>query len=368
MKKIIPLLLIVLLLVSCGESETLKIGVVGSMSGNQSELSVSGRRGVELAVSIINDQGGLLGKEVELVVKDDLIDMNRAVDIVNEFLNEDIEIVIGPFTSNMMLAAYDTVETNEILYLSPTVCADSLNQKDDHFIRFIASSREQAVVLNEVALKNNDKEFIVIIDETNIGFNQQLYQNFKEILESNDGQINNVMEYSVLDAGFFKSLRDSTKDLDVDGVFIISNASDFATVAQNLVLNDFDASLYGTLWSHTNDIIRLGGKDIENAYLVSGISQNEVYPDFNRVFLDYYDRYGESMSFSAMYSYETMMALGEAISKGRSSDWEKVKSTLLEIRNFDGLQFQYELDKYGDSSRPYKIDQIINGGFLTVED
>jgi len=368
MNKIFPLLLIALLLISCGESETIKIGVVGSMSGNQSELSVSGRRGIELAVSIINEQGGLLGKEVELVVKDDLNDMSRAGDIVKEFVNEDIEIVIGPFTSRMMLAAYDSVEAHEILYISPTVCADSLNQKDDHFIRFIASSREQAVALNEVALKNSDKEFIVIIDETNIGFNQQLYQNFKDILEGNNGQINYVLEYSVLDSGIFKTLRDSIKDLDVDGVFIISNASDFATIAQNLVLNDFDASLYGTLWSHTNDILRLGGKDIENAYLVSGISQSEVYHDFNRVFLDYYDRYGENLSFSAMYSYETMMALAEAISKGRSSDWEKAKSTLLEIKNFNGLQFQYELDKYGDSSRPYKIDQIINGGFLTVED
>lgn len=366
MKKIILLLIITLLLISCEESETIKIGVVGSMSGNQSELSVSGRRGIELAVSKINEQGGLLGKEVELVVKDDLNDMNRAVDIVKEFVNEDIEMVIGPFTSKMMLAAYDTVEAHEILYLSPTVSTDLLNQKDDHFIRFIASSREQAVVLNEVALNNNDKEFIVIIDETNIGFNQQLYENFKEILESNNGQINNVMEYSVLDSGIFETLRISAKD--IDGVFVISNASDFATIAQNLVQNDIDASLYGTLWSHTNDIIRLGGKDIEKAYLVSGISQSEVYHDFNRVYLDYYDRYGESMSFSAMYSYETMMALGEAISKGHSSDWEKVKSALLEIKNFNGLQFQYELDKYGDSSRPYKIDQIINGGFLTVED
>lgn len=368
MKRGFFLLVIGILLIACQPNETIKIGVVGTMSGNQSELSVSGRRGVELAVLTINEQGGLLGREIELVVKDDLNDINRAVEVVKEFADEEVEIVIGPFTSSMMLASYDSVHAYEMLYLSPTVSTDILNEKDDQFIRFIAPTREQAIILNDVASKNNDKKFIVIADETNFGFNQMLYQNFKEILEDNNGQILELIEYTVLDSKILDLLSRVKENKDLDSVFVISNASDFATIAQNLALSKIDVSMYGTLWAHTNDILRLGGKDIENAYLVSGISYNKVHAELNRVSLDYYDRYGEEMSFSAMYSYETMMALNAAIRKARSSEWEKVKNSLLEIENYNGLQFQFTLDKYGDVNRPYQIDEVINGGFSTVED
>lgn len=200
MKRGFFLLVIGVLLISCQPNETIKIGVVGTMSGNQSELSVSGRRGVELAVLTINEQGGLLGREIELVVKDDLNDINRAAEVVKEFADAEVEIVIGPFTSSMMLAAYDSVHAFEMLYLSPTVSTDILNEKDDQFIRFIAPTREQAIILNNVANKNNHKKFIVIADETNFGFNQMLYQNFKEILEDNNGQILELIEYTVLDS------------------------------------------------------------------------------------------------------------------------------------------------------------------------
>ncbi|MBI9010629.1 MAG: ABC transporter substrate-binding protein [Clostridiales bacterium] len=368
MRKVILFILLFFMLTSCQSNETIKIGVVGTMSGNKSELSVSGRRGIELAISKINEQGGLLGKEIEIIVKDDLNDVNRAVEVVKEFVDEDIEIVIGPFTSSMMLAAYDSIHAKEILYFSPTVSTDTLNEKDDQFIRFIAPSREQAIILNDVAVKNNHKKFIVIADETNFGFNQMLFQNFKEILEENNGQILELIEYTVLDSSMLDTMSAVIKNQDPDGVFVISCASDFAMVAQILSSKKIEVSMYGPLWAHTNDILRLGGEDIEHAYLVSGISYDNKNTDLNRVSLEYYDRYGEEMSFSAMYSYETMMALNSAIRKAHSSEWEKVKNALLDIKDYKGLQFQFTLDKYGDVNRPYQIDEVINGGFSTVED
>jgi len=166
------------LLFGCNyQLEPIKIGVVGTMSGIDSDLSVSGRRGVELAVEEFNNSGGLNGRKVEIVVKDDKNDVNQALRVDNEFIDKNIPVVIGHYTSGMMVESMDYLRTRDILFLSPTISADSLSGIDDNFIRFIATTKEQAVVLTNLANKNNHKKFAIIYDLSNKGFNENLYNN-----------------------------------------------------------------------------------------------------------------------------------------------------------------------------------------------
>ncbi len=59
-------------------TRTIKIGLAGTLSGPASELGVSGRNGFNLAVGIINESGGINGRLIEPVIKDDKGDLNRA--------------------------------------------------------------------------------------------------------------------------------------------------------------------------------------------------------------------------------------------------------------------------------------------------
>ncbi len=157
---IIFLILIFILILNGCRKETIKIGIVGTMTGSQSDLSVSGRRGIEIAVDQINKNGGIRGKKLELIIKDDLNDAIRAKEIVSEFVKEDIKIVVGHYTSGEMIAAYDEVIKHDILYLGPTISADSFSGLDDNFIRFIASTKEQAQIIADFAIEQNHKNFI----------------------------------------------------------------------------------------------------------------------------------------------------------------------------------------------------------------
>ena len=171
------------------KKETVKIGVVGTMSGMQSDLSVSGRRGIEIAVDEINERGGINGCQIELIIKNDENNYERAAEIVQEFADEGVSYVIGHYTSGMMLAAYDELSKHDILYLGPTISSDSLSLMDDNFIRFIASTKEQAEILNTIALRDDHVKFVILFDEKNLGFNELLYHNFEEILMSHGGEV-----------------------------------------------------------------------------------------------------------------------------------------------------------------------------------
>ena len=371
MKKITLLLVIIIVVIldsGCTRDRDITIGVVGSMTGNQSDLSVSGRRGIEIAVDEINTSGGINGMKLKLVMKDDKNDPERAKEIVDEFVKEGIHLVIGHYTSGMMLAAYDEMVNKNILYLGPTISADNLSGIDDNFIRFIASTKEQAMIINQEAEKLNQKKFLVLADQKNLGFNEMLYKNFASILTENDGQIIDSIEYESLEDKTLGDILGSTENhSDLDGIFVISNATDLAIITQTIRKNHINVDIYGPLWAHTNDLIRVAGEYAEGIRVVSGIdyeSQSDRYMQFNNKF---YEMYGQETTFSSIYSYETMMALSQAMKQTGNDDPVEVKNTILSLGQFEGLQATFTIDKYGDNTREYMLDQVIGNTYMRVD-
>lgn len=374
MKKYIYLIVVFLVIIGivltkgCADKTPIKIGVVGTMSGLQSDLSVSGRRGIELAVRDLNNKGGIKGRMVELVVKDDDNDPVRAEAIVEEFVDEDVSLVIGHFTSGMMLAAYQSLEAHDILYLGPTISTDNLSQKDDHFIRFIASTQAQAEIINTYAHKADEKDFLVIVDNKNVGYSQFLLNNFKTLLEEKQGQILDVFSYDLLDDDGLEAVETFVKSQPTaQAVFVISNASDLGAVAQKLRKSKHDISLYGSLWSRTTDLVRLGGEYVEGVKVVSAVDEMSRLPAYLAFADKYKETYGRSSTFSSVYAYDTCMALAEALEALDDISVDKVKAKIIEIGDFEGLQQPYHIDAYGDNTRQYMMDQVINGEFIRIE-
>lgn len=358
---------IIVIITACKNNAPIELGFVGTLSGAGSDLAVSGRRGVELALKEINAKGGWLGQEVVLVEKDDLNEKDRAVEIVTEFETMGIELVIGHYTSGMMLSAIDYVNESPLLYLSPTVSADSLSQKDDHMIRFIASTKEQAEVIGQVANINNAKDFIVIMDGKNIGFNQYLYENFQNEIKKFEGTVTQLMTYEKLEANELDQIIETIRSTQVTNVFVIGNSADFATIAQKAFVEEIKINLYGPLWAHTSDLLQYGGEAVEGAFLVSAIDLESEKEAFRKVNEAYQNAYGETITFSAVYSYEAMMALDRAVKQCESTDYEMVKKTLIEIAEFEGLQNSFHIDAYGDNKRNYGIELIENGTYTRVD-
>lgn len=347
--------------------ETIKIGVLGTMSGINSDLSVSGRRGVELAADEINKAGGLNGKKVQLVVKDDKNDLKVSLEMDKEFIDENVQVVIGPYTSGMIVNAMDYLRDKDILFLGPTISADNLSSKEDNFIRFIASTKEQAVVLNQMAKKNKDKKFAVIYDKENKGFNETLYNNFKDLLGKNGGEVIFTNEFSSNRDSNYSEIAKKIVDSKAEAVFIIANAYSNAAITQQIRKAGCNIQIYSPLWSNTADLIKKGGSSVDGMFIVGAIDLNSKSKEFIDFKKRYLDKYGESPTFSSVYSYETAMALFEAIKMGPDFKSSTIKNNIIKIKSFKGLEGNYEIDKYGDNTRKYMMFRIENGEFRKVE-
>lgn len=361
------LLLTVVLLSACEKNTTIKIGVVGTMSGKESDLSVSGRRGIELAASEINASGGINGQLIELVIKDDLNSPEQALKVDQEFVQEGIQFVIGHFTSGMTLSVIDYVNTESLLMLGPTISADQLSQMDDHFIRFIASTREQAEVLSNIVKLNQHKNTIVIFDTRNKGFTNKLVENFQILVKEKTGFIPEAIEY---DPSAKETRDEAIKKIvsaSPDGLFIVASAEECAVLAQNLKIKLPQIQLYGPLWANTQELLRKGGNAIENMILVGGIDYEDKKTSFVSFSEEFKNQYGEEPTFASMYGFETMKALAQSIVASKSLNIDKVKTKLIEIGSFEGVQESFSIDEYGDSTRNYHAYQVKSGKLRKVD-
>ncbi|MCA2176483.1 ABC transporter substrate-binding protein [Nonomuraea glycinis] len=100
-----------------GTDDTIKVGLIVSLTGNYTPLGSEDKKAVELAVEQVNGQGGLLGRKVELVTRDDKTAPDQGIVAYNQIKGE-IDAVIGPVFSNSALAIEPLAQRDKMPYLS----------------------------------------------------------------------------------------------------------------------------------------------------------------------------------------------------------------------------------------------------------
>ena len=103
-----------------GGGEPIKIGASLPLTGEFSEPGKAAKQGYEVWQTMVNDAGGLLGRQVELVVKDDASNQNTVVADYNALISGDkVDLLLGTFSSLLNLPASAVAERNRMLYVEP---------------------------------------------------------------------------------------------------------------------------------------------------------------------------------------------------------------------------------------------------------
>jgi len=98
----------------------LTIGASLPLTGDFSEPGKAAKEGYEVWQAMINADGGLLGKQVKLIIKDDASNQNTIVSDYNALISQDnVDLLLGTFSSLLNLPASSVAEKNRMLYVEP---------------------------------------------------------------------------------------------------------------------------------------------------------------------------------------------------------------------------------------------------------
>jgi branched-chain amino acid transport system substrate-binding protein len=121
--------------IGCGDggggNGDIKIGISLPLTGEFSQPGKAAQQGYEVWRDKVNDDGGLLGRQVELVVRDDASNQNTVVSDYNALIQKDnVDLLLGTFSSLLNLPASAVAERNRMLYVEPAGGAPEIFERD----------------------------------------------------------------------------------------------------------------------------------------------------------------------------------------------------------------------------------------------
>jgi len=353
--------------IGCEKKENpIKVGFVGGLTGRLSDLGTAGRNGVILAVEEMNSRGGINGRPVALITKDDKQNPKEALRVDRDLIDEGVVAIIGHMTSAMSMAVLPFMNKEKVLMISPTTSTNKVTGIDDYLIRMVPPNKSETDHLARHAFKVMGlKKMAAIYDLSNRVFGEGFLNNFRDEFEGLGGKIIHVETFTSGKDMDFVKLAESLLKSDPDGMLIVTGGLDAAMISQRIRVTGSKAPIISCAWSMTADLIHDGGPAVEGvvfSQLFNRESRQKTYLEFRKRFEE---RFGEAPNFAASHGYEAALALLKALSK--TVDPQELKATILQQGVFEGVQGDFNVDKFGDPQRKRFIITLKNGQFQTAE-
>ena len=364
---IITGILVGLLFSACGDKDPLLIGFVGGTSGRVADLGISGRDAVQLAVDQCNRAGGIHGRQVQLVMKDDQQDPDIARQAVQDMIRKGVAAVIGPMTSDMGLAVLPLLDEAGLLAVSPTGTSQSLSGRDDHFFRVCSTTREFAVKSADYQIRSgNMRRISAIYDKSNLSFCKNWLENFTETFTALGGEVIHTLEFQAGEERSFLELGRDLLRMKPDGILIIANSMDSAMLCQQIHKLDPDIAITLADWGATERLLELGGKAVEGVTVVQTFNRDNPNPRFQDFRKEYLDRFHREPGFPGVYAHDAVQVVFTALKTRKKN--QTLKDTVLSLKKFQGLQNDFSFDAFGDVERlNASINIVQNQKFIVVD-
>ena len=369
--RVLAMLLAAALGAGCRRPEPIRIGFVAGLSGRHYDLGVACRNGAQLAAEDVNAAGGIGGRPVELLVRDDAQDAETARRAVRELIDAGAVAIVGHCTSAMAQATLPIANEARVLMISPTVSSGALLGKDDWLVLADASGTTTAAGLAVYFARTRERHAVtVVLDASNRAYADPWRATFTATLDARGGRVVRVVEFTSGQVASYAELARQALADAPDAVLIIANALDTAVLAQHLRKRTpgpaaDEVQLLGTGWSFTDDLVRHGGSAVERVLFVHKVNPDDTRPPATRFRTIYSERFGTAPVFAAIEAYDSVQLLAAGLD--RDPTREGVRREILRQGTFRGLTEEFTIDRFGDAHRRNHISTVREGRFLLVE-
>ncbi|MCH4889091.1 ABC transporter substrate-binding protein [Acidaminobacter sp. JC074] len=357
MKKLI-LIILCIFLMGCQE-DTIKLGFTAGLSGILSDEAIATRNGFVLAAEEINAAGGINGSLIEITTKDDASTLEGLASVNQEFHDEGIHLIVGPFISSHEPEIRVGMKNFNHLYISPTITSSNLSNEDDQFYRVIGDTHMMASGIYDLIASTDVNSIVIIQDTDNSQMTQTIKEDLTKYIISGDVELLGVLELSKNTD--LVALVDQIDFIRPDGLVFLTGSVHVSELIQLMQIKDLHLTKFVSTWALSTELIKNSGKESEGVLglgFYDAYSQDEKLLSFKE---KYYERFSTEPASTSILAYDAVYLFKAAIEKSGSADVESVKKALDELDEVEGFTGNYYLNEYGDAIRDYKKLKIIDG-------
>ena len=322
--------------------DAIRIGEINSYKAQPAFLDPY-RKGLELALAEINGAGGINGKKVELVIRDDGGNPGDAVRNAEELVSrEKVDFIVGGFLSNIGVALTDFAKQKKIFFLASEPLSDRIVWQggNRYTFRLRPSTYMQVSMLVPEAAKAKKKRWALVYP--NYEYGQSAAATFKTQLKALQPDAEFVIEQATplgkIDAG---PVAEAISEAKPDAIFNVLFGADLAKFVREGETRGLfkDKSVIGLLTGEPEYIDPLKDEAPVGWY-VTGYPWYAIdTPEHKKFLAAYQAKFNDYPRIGSIVGYTTMLAAAAGVKKAGSADTEKL------ITAFEGLEFQSPFGK-----------------------
>ncbi|MGB9104296.1 MAG: ABC transporter substrate-binding protein [Terriglobales bacterium] len=365
-------LLSIAVLVGCqnkGGGNTVKIGVITSLTGSQAAFGQAHKNGYAIALEELNAKGGINGKKIELDFYDDQSKPDQAVQGVNKLVDQDhVPIILGSYSSESTRAIVPVVTAKQVPLIIPTAVADNIMQTGSQWIfRLCAGSGDYAKsTLDFLKNDGNPKTLAIVYENTNFG-----QANFNSMNKAAPAAGMNVVDTEAYQTSSpdYKSLLQRVKAKNPEVVYFASYLLDATTLMRQSEQGRFNPKYYtsaGTGFAVADFPTEKGaGKYANYTFSVAQWLPSAKWEGSKEFDEKFFQLTKTHPSFHALEAYIALMVAADAMKKNMTSPTairDEVRKTDMPTTPFGSIKF----DATGQNAHPTLVTQVQNQQYKVV--
>ena len=313
---------------------TVRIGEINSYKAQPAFLEPY-KKGMDLAVEEVNASGGIDGRKLELITRDDNASPGDAVRVAEELISrEKVDVLAGAFLSNTGLALTDFAKQKKVLYLAGEPLTDKIiwGSGNKYTFRLRPGTWMQAAMLVPEAVKLKKKRWALVYP--NYEYGQSAVAAFKELLKAAQPDVEFVVEQAPplgkLDAG---SVVQALSDAKPDAIFNVLFGADLSKfVREGNTRGLFQGREVVSVLTGEPEYLDPLKDETPTGWIVTGYPWYGVQtPEHKAFFLAYHAKYNDYPRLGSVVGYTMIKSLATGMKKAKSVETDKL------VAAFSGL-------------------------------
>jgi branched-chain amino acid transport system substrate-binding protein len=344
-----PLAAGVLLLVATA-GDPIKIGVYGPFTGGSAGMGISMRNGVRLAAEQINARGGVLGRRVVLLERDDEARNERGGQIMQELLErERVAAVLGPINTGVADAALRYPNEKRVPELINVSAGAKVNElfavyPDNYVFRLAAGDPIQSeMIVAEAVGRRGHRRPALLCDDTNYGQNGRA--KIEAALAQRGVKAVYAGKFRIGDTDMTAQLREA-KAAGADVLLAYGIGPELAAVANSMERVGWKVDLIGSWTLSMASFIAKAGRNGDGATMPLTFIEAGASTPVQQAFLEAYrKRFAErpiAVAVAAAQGYDSMNLIARAIAQAGSTEGPRLRAALEDLEGtYEGVTGTY---------------------------
>ncbi len=344
--------------------KTFKLGYDLELSGGVAAYGNAGKNGANLAVDEINKAGGIDGKQITVVSKDNKSDNAEAATVVSNLINNDkVNAVIGSMTSGAVKSMTPNITKGAVPLVTPAGTDDTLTvtngEVNEYIFRSTFQDSYQGKVLANYTTNELKAKKVVLYYDNSSDYAKGIAKSFEKTY---DGKIVDKVSFQSGDKDFQATLS-KIKGEDFDAIVMPGYYNETGLITkQARELGIEQPILGGDGFADPTFITLAGDAAATNVYYVSGYSAKALATDTTTKFIAAYQaKYKSEPSMFDALSYDAVYMVKQAAEDTKAKTSVDVKDGLAKLKNFKGATGEITVDKDHNPVKEAVVIKLENG-------